>query len=256
MTIVAWDGKKLVSDSRIVIKHYWDGHNALSEVEVEHLKTVFNQDWWHVSNTQYEVTDGAQKIFVPAKNKPLYYRGERVQAIGISGEVAYLETLGALKRGTELTDPSCFINHFEASSHFLVITPNTVYDHQIEMGGERYKGSFFVTSTAREKFVSIGSGSMPSFNGTNPGLDSESYVDFACHQSSLSGGPKWVWDSATGELELKPAASFKDVTGRLMAHYQKEVLHLRMAARINNSVKDTAKSIAVAKDLATLIADK
>lgn len=256
MTIVAWDGKRLVSDSRIVVKHLWKDNLELSEGEIEHLKTIFNQDWWHVSNTSYEMVDGAQKIFVPPKNKQLYYRGQQVQAIGISGEVAHLDTLRALPRGTELANAACFINDFETSSHFLVITKETVFDHQVETGGERYRGSLFVTSVERDKFVSIGSGSMPSFNGTVPDLDAETYVDFACYQSTLSGGDKWVWDSATGLLVKKPAATYHEAIALLAAYYQKEVLHLRFAGQIDKSIGDPKKSLAVAKDLASLIAKK
>jgi len=256
MTIVAWDGKKLVSDSRIVVKHLWKDNLELSEGEIEHLKTIFTLDWWHVSNTHYEMVDGAQKIFVPSKAKPLYYRGHRVQAIGVSGEVAHLDTLATLRRGTELSDAACFINHFETNSHFLVVTEEAVYDHQIEASEGRYKGTLFVTVVERDKFVSIGSGSIPAFTGKEPVLSAEVCVDFVCHQSTLTGGPRWVWDSATNSLELKPAPGFHEVVARLGAYYQKEVLPLRFAGQIDKTIGNPKKSLAVARDLAALITKK
>jgi len=250
MTVLAWDGHKLVTDSRVFIQHTWKDKEEFDTAEMAHLGTILKQDWWHLSNTYSEQRDGVPKIFVPSPKKPLTYRGERVQAIGVTGETGWVDEFQKLPRGSELMDPKCFVNQYNTQSHFLIITKDNVFDHEVEKSDDKHLGIMFAVCGHRDRFLSMGSASAPTLNGTNPpGLDSETYVDFACMMHSISGGPRWVWDSHTNELTLKPEPPFKETLDKLRRFYKEQTLHVGIAGAINDAINDSALAMRAAKHL-------
>lgn len=248
MTTIAWDGHKLVADSRVFVKHTWEGKDAFPENDLAYLRDEIVKDHWLVENSYMEVQDDVRKIFVPKKHKPLTYRGMRVQAIGVSGEVGAIEALEQIPRGTELITHGTFVNGLEVDVHLLVVTREQVFEHQIENPvGRKHRGTTFALSQDRDKFLSIGAGYMPPFNGNEPILDSEAFVNFACLMNTLSGGPRWIWDSATNELTRKEAPSFQQTRDNLRRFFKKEVGTLHIAAKLNDAIKDPAKALSAAK---------
>lgn len=250
MTTIAWDGKKLVADSRTFRKHIWEGDEALREGQILFLNDFFKAEAWRIENDYFEQVDGIAKIFVPSPKKPLMYRGERVQAVGVSGETAYVDELAKLPRGTELTDSKYFLSDFDfVSSQFLVITPQWTYDHSVESKQSRAEGTMLVQRRPKDKFVSIGSGYSQSLNGLPPEVSAKDYVDIACLMNSTSGGPRWVWDSENNTLLLHPEPEFKDVMERMRKFFKDKSFFLGIAAAIDKTVQDPEKSAIVAKKL-------
>lgn len=207
MTSIAWDGRYLAADTRTIHEHSFKEGKSFDASTLEWLEKKLDTNAWNFRNTYFKTVDGQLKIYVPKKK--LFYRGERIRAMGISGKVDYLPEFANLPDGFDVVSPTSFlVDPTRKDGSFIFITEHRVVNWS--NGTAERSDYMFIGSHDLDRFNSIGLGSIVELNGRFPVTNSMNFVNISCMMNTMQGGQMDVWDSYTGELTRVELLTFEE----------------------------------------------
>lgn len=183
MTVIAWDGKVLASDTRSFEEVNLDFVENYNEEECKCLLKALLPPSKDDMAKFYRLQDGERKIYVPKK---LYYREFLVQAIGISGDT---ETIKMVKRipedGNLLSEDSpLFLRDCSA----IIVTEVGIFVTN------NYLDNISIMRYPRDTFYSIGVGKSEPLNGARAvSMKSIALVNIASVRNGTNGGECDFW---------------------------------------------------------------
>lgn len=184
MTIVVWDGKTLAADKRCFKENKINFFSKYSEEDHEMMNSITGGELI-IAKKHWSRQEPVTKIMIV---HGLLYRGEQVEAIGVSGDVTVFQALKEeVRRLKRLKFPLEEIGDFNSlfmllDASFIIITKTHAIAKFTNNGG-----AITEIITTRDKFLNVGSGAISSLNGTKPNIEAIDFVHFCTMQNGTTG---------------------------------------------------------------------